>query len=237
MSFTDDRRRVRCDGDGCAAEAGLPVALRRALSGGGRAPETGGWLFAADRGGWRHFCPNCAARHLQALGVSASRGKTVSAHVSEENVMFQKILVPVDGTPKSLRAAEAVAELVAGRPNVCVTLALVIEALQSENSDYDEATVTALNAQARERAQCALASAARVIAERGIVHQTKVLTGEPVSAVIAQEAAEGGHDLVAMGSRGLGMQRADPHYLGSITEHVIRRVSIPVLVLPNRPAA
>jgi len=35
-----------------------------------------------------------------------------------------------------------------------------------------------------------------------------------------------------MGSRGLGMQKSDLHYLGSVTEHVIRRVDLPVLVVP-----
>ena len=66
MSLTHDGQRVICDGDGCKAEAGVPVALRPRLSR-DMPPATpiNGWLFLADRSGCRHFCPRCLH---QALG-------------------------------------------------------------------------------------------------------------------------------------------------------------------------
>lgn len=66
----------------------------------------------------------------------------------------------------------------------------------------------------------------------GLSGTPKILEGKPVSALLAQEAAAGKHDLVVMSSRGLGQQHDQLRYLGSVTEHVIRRVSIPVLVVP-----
>jgi nucleotide-binding universal stress UspA family protein len=48
------------------------------------------------------------------------------------------------------------------------------------------------------------------------------------------EAAAGACDLIVMSSRGLGLQHDRLRYLGSVTEHLIRRVAVPVLVVPDK---
>ena len=147
--------------------------------------------------------------------------------------MFKNILATTDGSATAQRAAQEVAALAAGVADAHVTVVLAINPLDSSTSDYDEETITRYNARMRGKAEEALRAAANIFQERNVSCTTKVIEGDPVSLAVAREAESGAYDIVAMGSRGLGMQKNDLHYLGSVTEHVIRRVSIPVLVLPT----
>ena len=147
--------------------------------------------------------------------------------------MFKKILVPTDGSATAQRAAQEVAALASRVSDVHVTVVLAINPLDTGTSDYDEETVARYNTRMREKAEEALRAAAKIFRENNIACATKIIEGDPVSLAVAKEAESGAYDILAMGSRGLGMQKNDLHYLGSVTEHVIRRVSIPVLVIPT----
>lgn len=150
--------------------------------------------------------------------------------------MFKKILVPTDGSATAQRAAQEVAALAANVSDVHVTVALAINPLDTGTSDYDEATVAQFNKRMYAKAEEALRAAAKIFEEHHIACATKIIEGDPVSLALAKEAESGAYDMLAMGSRGLGMQKNDLHYLGSVTEHVLRRVSIPVLVIPTHAA-
>jgi len=147
--------------------------------------------------------------------------------------MFKNILATTDGSATAQRASQEVAALAAGVADAHVTVVLAINPLDSSTSDYDEETIAHFNTRMRGKAEEALRAAAKIFQERNVACTTKVIEGDPVSLAVAQEAESGTYDIVAMGSRGLGMQKNDLHYLGSVTERVIRRVSIPVLVLPT----
>ncbi|MGO8671267.1 MAG: universal stress protein [Capsulimonadaceae bacterium] len=146
--------------------------------------------------------------------------------------MFKKVMVPTDGSATALRAAETIAETIGAESNAEVTLVLAIAPLHSEDTDYDEEIVARHNTSMRDRAEATLKTTSQVFHRHGIACTVKVIEGDPVSAALAGEAEQNGYDLIAMGSRGMGMQKSDLHYLGSVTEHVIRRVGIPVLVVP-----
>lgn len=146
--------------------------------------------------------------------------------------MFKKILLPSDGSEAALKATRTVAELLVSTRNAQVTVVVVTLPPDTESTDFDLEFVEAHNTQIRRQAELALEKTSRILVERDIAHTSKILTGNPVSAVIAQEAKNGNYDLIAMSSRGLGQQKDKLRYMGSVTEHVIRRVSIPVLVLP-----
>lgn len=146
--------------------------------------------------------------------------------------MFKRILVPTDGSSTALRAAETIAETVGAVPGVEVTLVLVVAPLRAEDTDYDADIVERHNKAMRERAKSTLQITANVFERHGVTCVTKVIEGDPVSLALSQEA-DNGYDAIAMGSRGMGMQKNDLHYLGSVTEHVIRRTDIPVLVIPT----
>jgi len=147
--------------------------------------------------------------------------------------MFNKILLPTDASATAKTAAEIVANQIPAGSDTTVTIILVIQPLKPDETDFDEDVVERHNQKMQEKAQEALNLTARIFANRGIAHTAKIVEGDPVSTAIAHEAEIGDYDLIAMGSRGLGMAKNNLHYLGSVTEHVIRRVSIPVLVIPT----
>lgn len=149
--------------------------------------------------------------------------------------MLRNILLPTDGSKVALLAAETLAELIALPTNIHVTVAIVIEPLRADDTDYDEEIVLRHNEKMRERAQIALDATCRVFSRKDIAFTSKIVEGDPVSVALAREVENGNYDTIAMGSRGCGMQKSDLHYLGSVTEHVIRRVDIPVLVIPVHP--
>jgi nucleotide-binding universal stress UspA family protein len=150
----------------------------------------------------------------------------------ENKKMLRNILLPTDGSTAALLAAETLADLVAAPSETTVTVAIVIEQLSVDSTDYDDEVVGRHNEKMRERAQSALDATCRVLGRKGISHAQKIVEGDPVSVALAHEIENGQYDAIAMGSRGLGMQKNNLHYLGSVTEHVIRRVDIPVIVIP-----
>jgi nucleotide-binding universal stress UspA family protein len=148
--------------------------------------------------------------------------------------MFKSILFPTDGSPASLAAAKRLAGLLTGSAGAKVTLAAAFTPVDPEESDYEPDVAAKHNTFLRKQAGDYLSAAAKVFEELGIGTGYRILEGRPISAAIAREAERGGYDAVVMGSRGLGMEEGGDNYLGSVTEHVIRRVSTPVLVIPLR---
>lgn len=146
--------------------------------------------------------------------------------------MFKKILLPSDGSEAALRAARTAASLIRSAGAVELTVAVVVMPLDIGSTDMELEFVQAHNSQVRRQADLALEKTSRVLEEQKIPHTCKILEGTPVSAILAKEAGSGNYDLVVMSSRGMGMQKDTLHYMGSVTEHLIRRVSIPVLVIP-----
>jgi nucleotide-binding universal stress UspA family protein len=146
--------------------------------------------------------------------------------------MFKCILFPTDGSTASLQAADALERLADPEGCLDVTIVTVISPVSSEESDFRTEAVEPHNAWLRSEAERIAKSVVEFLRSPSIRSTTKVLQGKPVSAVLAKEAATGRYDLIIMSSRGLGQQHDKLRYLGSVTEHVIRRVSIPVLVVP-----
>jgi len=146
--------------------------------------------------------------------------------------MFRRILFPTDGSSASLQAADAISQLVGGGGDIQVTIAVVISPVSATQSDYRTESIEPHNAWLRSEAKRIADGVVEVLRAPGLTCAVKILEGKPVSALLAQEAAAGQYDLVVMSSRGLGQQHDQLRYLGSVTEHVIRRVSIPVLVVP-----
>jgi nucleotide-binding universal stress UspA family protein len=146
--------------------------------------------------------------------------------------MFKKILVPTDGSPAALHAAETIAARLKPGSNLQVTIIVAIAPMDWNLTDFDTEFVVEQNRQMHTNAERVLAKTRDIFARHGIAYTAKILEGNPVSAAIACEADTGGYDLIVMSSRGMGRQADSLHYMGSVTEHVIRRVSTPVLVIP-----
>jgi nucleotide-binding universal stress UspA family protein len=146
--------------------------------------------------------------------------------------MFQHIMFPCDGSAASLQAAPVVARLASPQSRLNVTIVVVITPLTAEQSDCQAAFLEKHNAWLRREAQQIADRAVEQFRATGCVCTTKVLEGRPVSAVLAKETCSGKYELVLMSSRGMGHQEDSLHYVGRVTEHLIRRLSIPVLVVP-----
>ena len=148
--------------------------------------------------------------------------------------MFRHILFPTDGSPASLEAARRIASLLAADSGVKVTLAVAFTPVDPATTDYEPEVAAKHNTYLRKQAGNYLSKASAIFEERRIPVAFRVLEGRRISAVLAEEAQEGPYDAVVMGSRGMGMEESSDNYLGSVTEHLIRQVSKPIVVIPLR---
>ena len=139
-------------------------------------------------------------------------------------MVFQKILVAVDGSPNSDHAADVAVEI-AAKFGVQIHAVYVIQmpevpALRAEaNSSAKEG---------EEHAQFVLARVAKQAGACGISIQGRVEYGH-VADTIVKMTTEGSFDLVILGSRG----RSTPHrfLLGSVSDAVVHHATCPVLIV------
>lgn len=146
--------------------------------------------------------------------------------------MFRNILFPTDGSSAATHAIARSARLAKDMPGIQVTILIAVATRAVDETDESEEWLARENARLQENAQETLATTARLFTEVGICPMTLILSGKPASSVIIEEAARGTYDLIVMASRGLGTDRTERHYLGSVTENVLRKVTQPVLVMP-----
>ena len=143
-------------------------------------------------------------------------------------VAFKHILIPVDFTAHSTAALRVGSEL-AVRFQGSVTLLHVHELLPYGLPSEYEMYAPGLRERVIAQIEKGLA-AAQLRAETAGVSavETKMIEGYP-AADIAKFAAQGGFDLIVMGTHGRrGFQRA---MLGSVAERVVRTAPCPVLTV------
>lgn len=140
--------------------------------------------------------------------------------------MYRKILVGVDWSEASLRAARKAANL-ASKLGARLTLLTVVPpptVLLGELLSPNVIDTTPLLEAARERLE---SLSKRLGEEYGVEADYDAILGEPADSIV-DYAVEGGYDLIVLGRRGLsGLDRL---FLGSITRKVLERTSIDVLV-------
>ncbi|MDS0474113.1 universal stress protein [Natrinema sp. 1APR25-10V2] len=147
--------------------------------------------------------------------------------------MYEKILVPTDGSETAEAAVDHALDLAekyeAGLHALYIvdtdsmSLSLGAEQLDRiEQGQYGEME------EVRERAERATGHVADRARERGLETVEHVSAGKPHS-LIADYIEDNGIDLVVMGSHGRsGIRRA---LLGSVTERTLRSTHVPVLVV------
>lgn len=136
--------------------------------------------------------------------------------------MYERILVPIDGSDYSDRAADHAMEL-AAQFGATVDSLYVVEAA-GPNGHWD------LAVEKQEAAgEQALDSVAAMGDERGVQVERHLRRGKP-AAEIVDAAADYGVDLIVMGTQGrTGFSRIAS--AGSTTERVVRLTEIPALVV------
>jgi nucleotide-binding universal stress UspA family protein len=143
--------------------------------------------------------------------------------------MYKRILVPVDGTPQSTAALQEALKF-AGACGSALRLVYVCEALSYTLAEGPIDLADAVRRQGQQVLDEAVAKAreAGVSAERALIEAGD----QRVAAVIAEEAVRSGSDLIMMGTHG---RRGFEHFmLGSVAEGVLRRATVPVLLLRSQ---
>ncbi len=137
--------------------------------------------------------------------------------------MIRRILLPTDGSAFS-ESASKYAVFLAKKCGALLTLLHVISVqppkkLGAESVEKEKAKQTEV---------CFKSVEERARAE-GVELRTKILVARSISGAILEEAEEGNYDIIIMGSHGItGFKKL---LLGSVSEAVVRRAALPVLIV------
>lgn len=138
--------------------------------------------------------------------------------------MYHRILVAVDGSEHSKRAASHAVFLASSEKHVHVTLLYVL--------DYDKTRIDLVQNMTSDDLHIDRKNKIRPIEElfleKGIPTDIKLLHGE-AGPVIVEHANSENYDLVVIGSRGLNTLQE--MVLGSVSHKVAKRVHSPVLLI------
>ena len=143
--------------------------------------------------------------------------------------MYQRILVPVDGSATSERALDEAIKF-AQQQNAQVEVVHVLEDISYfDNEDY--LNYAELIQTMRGIGEKILAQAQKKLQQAGVVAEIKLLEtqGERIASIIATEAKNNLADLIIIGTHGRsGFSRM---LMGSIAEGVVRTAHIPILLI------
>jgi nucleotide-binding universal stress UspA family protein len=143
--------------------------------------------------------------------------------------MYQRILVPLDGSAAALAGlAEAIRVAASGAGRI--RLVHVINVVPLVSAEATPATLQSMLSAARSDSESLLERAARDVRKAGIQVESKMLrsTGGPVGAQIIREAQAWPADLIVCGTHGRrGVSRL---LLGSDAEYIVRHSRVPVLL-------
>lgn len=140
--------------------------------------------------------------------------------------MYERILVPTDGSPAASTAAEEAFALAADQ-EASVHLVYVVDESASQFLTTGERMSSVLES-LTEEGEHAIAETASIGAD--VETSTEVVRGFHVNEAIVEYAEANDIDLVVMGTHG---RRGVDHIIGSTTERTIARSAIPVLVVPH----
>ena len=144
-------------------------------------------------------------------------------------IMFKHILLPTDGSEAALRAITQGAEL-ARSIGAEVTVMTCVEHFPAGimGSGYRPGAKQE-DEPGHQIALERLAQAERILQESGVKFQRIVLRDQAAYRGILEAARMCGADLIVMGTRGLGLM--DRLFIGSQTQRVLARTSLPVLTM------
>ncbi len=139
-------------------------------------------------------------------------------------MLFDKILIAVDGSPASLRAVECARKL-AKLSNATIVL---VHAYPKVPEFLGEPNLSQTIARHIERAHDLVDPLAQSLEADGLSTITEILQGPPADAVLRVAEARD-VDLIVMGARGLGSLGS--LLLGSVSQKVLAHASCPVMVV------
>jgi nucleotide-binding universal stress UspA family protein len=141
--------------------------------------------------------------------------------------MFQKVLLPTDGSENALKAAEYVIDLMKTHSGVEVTV-LNVYRLLPDLATHDLPFDPGLVESAKEASQQALAKTVALFEKAGLKATALSQEGDPAGEIISC-AKRGGYDHIVIGSRGMGA--VSSLILGSVAQKVLYLAACPVIVI------
>lgn len=140
--------------------------------------------------------------------------------------MFSKVLVAVDGSNNSFRALDA-ALLLSEKLDAKVTVIYVIEVAPVVHIQSEKLLRDLVGAYEKE-GQHIISKCSEIATKRGLSINSKLLSGDP-SSIILDICEKDKHDIVIMGSRGMG--KFKELVLGSVSSKVIHHSSCAVMII------
>ncbi len=139
--------------------------------------------------------------------------------------MYKKILIAVDGSEHSIRAAKEAIKIASCSKDSLVELVYVADFSKSKNEVLHSQSTEELEHARRTR----LRPIEDLMKKNLINYEVKVLRGEPGPAIVEYANDEDDFDLAILGSRGLNSLQE--MVLGSVSHKVVKRVNCPVLIV------
>ncbi|MFJ7972409.1 universal stress protein [Psychrobacillus sp. NPDC096389] len=138
--------------------------------------------------------------------------------------MYEKILLAVDGSKNSIRAAAEAIKIASMNSECKIDIVYV--------ADFSKSKKEILHTQGKEELDFSrrqkLIPVQDLLRNKNVPYTTNILRGEP-GPMIIRYANDNAFELVVIGSRGLnGLQEM---VLGSVSHKVVKRVNCPVLIV------
>jgi nucleotide-binding universal stress UspA family protein len=141
--------------------------------------------------------------------------------------MFHNILVSIDGSEDAQQALAQAIDLAQAQHARLTILTAVPHPPPLAYSPASSGVIGRLSEELEEESRTILRDAIQQVPAELPV--TKIITHEPIRRALLDRIAEGGHDLLIMGSRGRGAVRSA--LLGSVSHYALHHSPVPVLIV------
>ncbi len=183
--------------------------------------------------GYKHLTFGSTAEHLLQYAdcpmLVVRPGMADPVQSGRQNIVLQKILVPVDFSPCAREGARYASVFATGVGADLLLAHVINPSFGPENGD-GRMDCSQLCATARIEANDKLDQLVNFLPLVNISAETEVLIGTPTETLI-EETKRADIDMVILATHGLtGLRYA---LLGSVAERMVRRASCPVLVVPS----
>lgn len=138
--------------------------------------------------------------------------------------MYNRILLAVDGSDHSVRAANEAVKLAAGSVASQVTIVFVADYDNAKNEVLHSGSSLELDLQRKKKLQ----PVEETMAAENIPYKVEILHGTPGPAIV-EYANKEKFDILVIGSRGLNSLQE--MVLGSVSHKVVKRANCPVLIV------
>jgi nucleotide-binding universal stress UspA family protein len=153
------------------------------------------------------------------------------ASPKKERIMFQRILVAIDGSPAADQALTQAIDLAEAEHARLTLLSAVVAPPPAAYFGGGAGVAATLARDAETETDTVLRDAVQRVPDG--VSLSTVQSRDPVRPALIHEITNGRHDLVVMGSRGRGALRSA--VLGSVSHYVLHHSPVPVLIVHADP--